>query len=206
MTSTARPAPSSPRPPLDRAEKADKRDAILDAARRLIARSGLHNTPMSALAREAGVAAGTLYLYFPSKEAMINALYLELLDDQFRAATTSAPPGATPQQALWAAWHGLARWHLDHSEASNVIEQCRAAGILSAETREFERRDYEHALTMFEGAIAAGGLRDLSMTVFHALFVGPIVDLTRQRDAGEIDVTDALLRETFAGVCRAVLP
>jgi hypothetical protein len=59
---------------------------------------------------------------------------------------------------------------------------------------------------MFEGAIAAGGLRDLPMTVFHALFVGPIVDLTRQRDAGEIEVTDDLLRATFAGVCRAVLP
>jgi len=203
MTTTTRPAPSSPRPAVDRV---DKREAILAAARRLIARSGLHNTPMSALAREAGVAAGTLYLYFPSKEAMINALYLELLDDQFRSATATAPPDAAPSEALWTAWHGLARWHLDHPEASNVIEQCRAAGILSAETRELERRDYERALTMFEGAIAAGGLRDLPMTVFHALFVGPIVDLTRQRDAGEIEVTDDLLRTTFDGVCRAVLP
>ena len=59
----------------------DKREAILAAALRLIARLGLHAAPMSAVAREAGVAAGTLYLYFPSKDAMINALYLELLED-----------------------------------------------------------------------------------------------------------------------------
>ena len=36
----------------------EKRDAILAAALRLIARFGLHNTPMSAVAREAGVAVG----------------------------------------------------------------------------------------------------------------------------------------------------
>jgi AcrR family transcriptional regulator len=184
----------------------EKRDAILAAALRLIARFGLHNTPMSAVAREAGIAVGTVYLYFPSKEAMINALYRELLGDQFRSATVPPPADASAPEALWTAWHGLARWHLDHSEASNVIEQCRAAGILNAETRELERRDHERALVMFEGAIASGDLRPLPMTVFHALFVGPIVDLTRQRDAGEIDVTDALLRTAFAGVCRAVLP
>ena len=65
----------------------DKREAILGAALRLIARSGLHDTPMSAVAREAGVAAGTLYLYFSSKDAMINALYLEVLEDRSRALT-----------------------------------------------------------------------------------------------------------------------
>ena len=63
----------------------DKREAILAAALRLIARLGLHAAPMSAVAREAGVAAGTLYLYFPSKEAMINALYLEVLEDRDRS-------------------------------------------------------------------------------------------------------------------------
>src|SRR4051812_25796148 len=71
----------------------DKRGTILAAALHLIARSGLHNTPMSAVAREAGVAAGTLYLYFASKEAMINALYLELLEDRTRAIVGATHPG-----------------------------------------------------------------------------------------------------------------
>src|SRR5688500_6981617 len=96
----------------------DKRQALLAAALRLIARSGLHNTPTSAVAREAGVAAGTLYLYFPSKEALINALYLELVTEQQRAAAPDAGPleegAADPRALLWRSWHGLVRWHLDH--------------------------------------------------------------------------------------------
>src|SRR6476661_6120071 len=80
-------------PPTPIGASPDKREAILAAALRLIARLGLHAAPMSAVAREAGVAAGTLYLYFPSKEAMINALYLELHRD--REVTIAAASHST---------------------------------------------------------------------------------------------------------------
>jgi AcrR family transcriptional regulator len=63
----------------------EKRDAILAAALRLIARFGLHNTPMSAVAREAGVAVGTVYLYFPSKEELLLAVHERNIDGYFRA-------------------------------------------------------------------------------------------------------------------------
>lgn len=186
---------------------ADKRRAILDAALRLLARTGLHNTPMSALAREAGVAAGTLYLYFPSKEALINALYLELLDDQLRATGGDrAAPDATPDDRLAHAWHGLARWHLDRPDASNVLQQCRASGILTDETRAAERQLEAPGLALFDDAVARGALRPMSRQVFYALFAGPIAALVQMRDAGELAVDAAVLRAAFAGVCRSVLP
>jgi AcrR family transcriptional regulator len=49
---------------------ADKRVRILDAARRLIGRSGFRETAMETVAAEAGVATGTVYRYFPSKAAL----------------------------------------------------------------------------------------------------------------------------------------
>ncbi|HVP28027.1 MAG TPA: TetR/AcrR family transcriptional regulator [Myxococcota bacterium] len=51
-----------------------RRAQILDAALRLWMRQGFHATPVDAVAREAGVAKGTIYLYFPTKEAMLAAL------------------------------------------------------------------------------------------------------------------------------------
>src|SRR5262249_16762278 len=44
------------------------RDAILDAAERLLARYGFKKTTIDDLAREAGIGKGTVYLHFPSKE------------------------------------------------------------------------------------------------------------------------------------------
>lgn len=188
----------------------DKREAILAAALRLIARLGLHAAPMSAVAREAGVAAGTLYLYFPSKEAMINALYLDVLVARDRSMAADAEgarnDGAIGRAGLWAFWHGLARWHLDHPDASSFLLQCKASAILTDDTREAERRLNAEGLRNFEHAVAGGRLRDLSVQVFWALVAGPIFQIAQMRDAGEMEITDDVLRSTFDGVCRSVLP
>jgi AcrR family transcriptional regulator len=199
-----------PAPPVRAGAAADKREAILSAALRLIARLGLHATPISAVAREAGVAAGTLYLYFPSKEAMINALYLEVLADRDRSMAADAEgarrDGAVGRAGLWAFWHGLARWHLDHPDASSFLLQCKSSAILTDDTRDAERRMNAEGLVNFEHAVAAGRLRDLPLQVFWALVAGPIFLLAQMRDAGEMDITDDALRVTFEGVCRSVLP
>jgi AcrR family transcriptional regulator len=165
---------------------------------------------MSAVAREAGVAAGTLYLYFPSKEAMINALYLDVLADRDRSMVADADcarkDGAIGRAGLWAFWQGLARWHLDHPDESSFLHQCKSSAIITEETREAERRMHAEGLANFEQAVAAGRLRDLRIEVFWALVAGPIFLLAQMRDAGEIEITDDVLRTTFDGVCRSVLP
>lgn len=51
-----------------------KKEAILTAARMIFIRDGYRSAKMTDIAAEAGVAAGTLYLYFNSKEALSNAL------------------------------------------------------------------------------------------------------------------------------------
>jgi len=58
----------------------DKRQRILTATIQLIDENGLQSTPMSAIAKRAGVAMGTIYHHFPSKEALVADLYEELTD------------------------------------------------------------------------------------------------------------------------------
>ena len=55
----------------------DRRRAILDAAVRVFARQGFHACRVSDIADEAGVAYGLLYHYFPSKDEVLNTLFLE---------------------------------------------------------------------------------------------------------------------------------
>jgi TetR/AcrR family transcriptional repressor of uid operon len=58
-------------PKLSEEKQAERRHRILDAAERCFARRGFHAATMQDIRTEAGVSAGALYLYFPSKEAMI---------------------------------------------------------------------------------------------------------------------------------------
>ena len=53
----------------------DKRQAIIAAAIQVFAENGLSATPTSAISKAAGVAEGTLFTYFSTKNELINALY-----------------------------------------------------------------------------------------------------------------------------------
>jgi AcrR family transcriptional regulator len=57
----------------------EKRRRIVEAAWRLALRGGLRATTMEALAREAGIAKGTLYAHFPDKDAVFDGVVADLL-------------------------------------------------------------------------------------------------------------------------------
>lgn len=93
-------------------EARQRRETILAAARRLFWEQGFERTTMPRIAAEAELATGTLYLYFPSKEA----LYLELLAEGYeklRSALEAAVerPGSVRDRgaALMEAFLGFAR-------------------------------------------------------------------------------------------------
>jgi TetR/AcrR family fatty acid metabolism transcriptional regulator len=58
-----------------RRRSSDKRDRILRAAVKVFARNGFHATRVSEVAKAAGVADGTIYLYFKSKEELLVSLF-----------------------------------------------------------------------------------------------------------------------------------
>jgi AcrR family transcriptional regulator len=69
------------RPPGQTAQGAAARQRLYDIAIGLMARHGYESTTLRDVAKEAGVSVGLLYRYFPSKRAVIIALYEELSAD-----------------------------------------------------------------------------------------------------------------------------
>lgn len=77
------------------AVRAFKRDAILQAARGIFARDGLEGATLRAIAAEAGVAVGTVYLHYPSKETLYADMLAGSLADlqkHLRDAVAKAAP------------------------------------------------------------------------------------------------------------------
>lgn len=75
------------------AEKAERRGAILAAAGALLRSTGFEGFSMSVLARKAGIAKGTLYLYFQTREEVLLALYVETLAAWSRALAAGLRDG-----------------------------------------------------------------------------------------------------------------
>ena len=64
--------------------RSDKRSKIVRAGLELIVEHGFQGATMSMIAARAGVAAGTSYLYFESKDVLIKELYREI-EEKIRA-------------------------------------------------------------------------------------------------------------------------
>lgn len=93
--------------------KQEYRRAILDAAEAVFGQAGYGATKMSAIARAAGVAIGTLYNYFDSKREVFDAL-LERVQEQMLERITNAAPGSA----------GLSRVHAILRETLASVEEC----------------------------------------------------------------------------------
>lgn len=64
-----------------RAVVADKREAILRAAIKVFAQNGYFNSKVADIAREAGIADGTVYLYFKSKEEILHSIFDRAMEE-----------------------------------------------------------------------------------------------------------------------------
>ncbi|MGD8417648.1 MAG: TetR family transcriptional regulator [Pseudomonadales bacterium] len=74
-------------------EKHERRQAILAAAEAQLRRVGFEAFSMEVLAKEVGVARGTLYRYFATREDVLLSLYLEQRERFAQALTAAVQPG-----------------------------------------------------------------------------------------------------------------
>lgn len=80
--------------------KLEKYELILDAALKVIAENGFHGSQISKIAKEAGVADGTIYLYFKNKEDILISLFQERLGNLVGMFHSSIKETSTADEAL----------------------------------------------------------------------------------------------------------
>ena len=104
------PTPAAPRRPPARRQigAGDKRTVILNAATRVFARRGFFNAQVADVAREAGVAAGTVYLYFRSKDDLLTSIFEKSMTRALEEADRALAGVTDPVERL----RRLARVHL----------------------------------------------------------------------------------------------
>jgi len=119
-----------------RPKSEDKRNAILDAATRVFAERGLTDAPTSEISKQAGIAEGTLFTYFKSKDDLINALYREIKLELADAMMSGFPRKKGVRIRLRHVWDGYVNWGVTNPEQRNVLAQLGVSGMLSKESIE----------------------------------------------------------------------
>jgi AcrR family transcriptional regulator len=158
-----------------RKDAAKARD-ILAATVRAVGAHGLAGLSMEAIARAAGVATGTLYVYHPSKEALVEAAYLavkaELAAAVFRATALPVRPALLRMAAAYL------DYLVDHRAEVGFIEQVRHGGRLSARARRAGDRGVRPLLELLERGKREGVIKPLDTHVMLALLHGMLRELS----------------------------
>jgi AcrR family transcriptional regulator len=119
-----------------RPKSEDKRNAILDAATRLFAERGLAAAPTSEISRLAGVAEGTLFTYFGTKDELINSLYRELKLELADAMMSDFPRKKNVRTRMRHVWDRYVGWGIANPRQRKVLGQLTVSEVLSKESRE----------------------------------------------------------------------
>jgi len=162
------------------ARPSEKYQRILDAAIEVIAKKGFHNSRVSEIAQQAGVADGTIYLYFKSKEQIL----MTALDTAFQSFLARARKELAGTDSPAIRLRKLAALHLGSLEQNRSL-----AVVLQTELRqsakflaEFSQRDLKNYFNLIREVVREGqqaGIfrEDISDKIFAACFFGALDEL-----------------------------
>jgi AcrR family transcriptional regulator len=139
-----------------------RRVDLLEAARAVFADKGVTGATVSDIAEAAGVAKGTFYLYFESKDALLGALKRRFVDDLIAEASRFF--GKVDREDWWALADATVECVFDYLLANRDLIQVFAQEGMTPESRQPFAEADERLAEMFGFAIAAGNERG----VFHA--------------------------------------
>ncbi len=173
---------------------------ILAAARKLLDQRGLETITMEEIAAAAGVAKGTLYLYFQSKDDLIQAMITQVGENILRDVESSLQAPGTPPQKLIR----LVTVLLEYLDRERLLFPIYARELLRGkqDTREGFWRHYQEieekflgqVTSLFAEGIAAGKFIRANPRLLTFLLRG-LVRATGyyQRDEGQVDAAKEAL-------------
>src|ERR1700674_2090569 len=170
-----------------RPKSEDKRNAILDAATRLFAERGLTAAPTSEMSKQAGIAEGTLFTYFKTKDHLINALYREIKLELADAMMSDFPRKKNVRTRLRHVWDRYWGWGIANPKQRRVPAQLTVSEVLTKESRDAGSAPFVEFQTMIRDAIEQRIFRnDLPVELISkslAALVEATVDLTESNPA-----------------------
>lgn len=168
---------------MSRPRSEDRRNAILSAATRVVAISGVGATT-AAIAKEAGVSNGSLFVYFNTKAMLINELYVGLKTEMGAAAIAGLPAESGPRAQVLHMWTQWLRWATTNPEKRRALAQLEVADEITAESHRTVDVALGGIAELLERSRADGPMQDASLG-FVLTLTTAIADAT----------VDAMIRE-----------
>jgi AcrR family transcriptional regulator len=183
-------------------QSTDKKQVIFDVVLRLISEQGVQSTPMSQVAKEANVAAGTIYHYFESKEALLNELYVEQKRRMGEALRAESFAGSYKERFV-GLWKSLYYYFLANPLSFVFSSQLAHSPLIGTNAKEEGKRHYQGVVDFIELGMQQGHLRSMDPSIVAELLYSTVVGALHVHFSGlemTSDLVDQVAEFSWRGI------
>jgi AcrR family transcriptional regulator len=155
----------------------DKRDLIINAALKLFVDNGFHGTATSKIAQEAGVANGTLFQYFKTKDELVIALYIHFKDELAEYVIKNTADNADIKETIKTQILSSLFWALDNPKEFRFIQQFHTSPYIWQVEQDVINKQIEPHLTLIQKAIKQGTIKPLPAELVYSLMTNQVFGL-----------------------------
>lgn len=154
-----------------RPKSEDKKLALLEAATSAIAQSGIAAST-ALIARSAGVAEGTLFRYFATKDDLLNALYLHLKSDLCKTMLAGLADTESPKAFTHSIWNSYIDWGVRNPTGHHAIRRMAVSEKITDATIEQVRAMFPEMQKLCQRSVREVFMSDDFRAFGDALFLG----------------------------------
>jgi AcrR family transcriptional regulator len=147
----------------------DKKEKIIETALRLFVNNGFHGTATSKIAQEAGVANGTLFNYFKTKDELVVALYVSVKDDMALFTEKNTTKSDNLKEVMKSKFLSSLFWALDNQLKFRFIQQFHTSPYISNIEQDVMQSQVLPHLNLIQMGIKKGLLKKLPVDFIYAL-------------------------------------
>lgn len=173
----------------------NKQQRIKEAMVSLILREGIDGTSISKIAKEAGVSAATIYVYYENKEEMLAEIFREYAHQPYQYILQCIRPEMTGSELIETLVRRCYAFSMEHEEIFSFVEQCSRCPTLSE--RVCDKDCSGEILNMIHSYQEAGVLRRVSDWNMAAVLFSPVRWLATNRrmiHSGSEELLDELVQ------------
>lgn len=183
----------------------NKYQAILDAAIMVFAANGFWDTPTSLISKTAGIADGTLFNYFKTKDDLINEVYLEIKKELSARTVAGLAAQDSIREKMRHVWNTYIDWGVENPDKFKVMHQIGSSYALDEKVKAAAEVGYLEIQRITSESIAKGEIRDYPTDYLGAMIdtlAVMTVQFTRENRAQAAKYRDIGFEIIWNGVTR----
>ena len=169
---------------------ASKKESILQSTLELIKDNGFHGTPISLIAQRAGVASGTIYHYFPSKDAIIIELHHMIKKQMVAAMFDDGNTKKEYKQRFFEGWTNLCKYFINNPSALIFVQQFNSSPYAKLASPVDTKASVNKFYEFFQFGMNKGYLKQMEYMLIASVVFGCITSTANYHVSGRFDFKD----------------